>query len=140
MNLTLDILEKAIKEYRSEGTELMKRLGDKFDCDISIPEQYQKLISKSNPDIPRSGKLSERVNYAFHGGECGFHKRKTQQNVEVILSNAPTFGSLDAWFLKECMDSTDSYKKYSKDIQWLDFEPMLDELYRSGRITEIKRD
>ena len=48
-------------------------------------------------------------------------KRKTQQNIEVILCNAPEFGSLDAWFLKEYMDSTEKYKEYSKDIQWLAF-------------------
>lgn len=139
MTLTLDILERAVNEYRSEGAELMKRLGEKFGYDITVPEEFEKLVWKGNPDIPRSGKLSERVNYGFHGDACHFHKRKTQQNVEVILSNAPSFGSLDAWFVMSYLDSTADYKEYSKDIKWLDLEPMFEELYCSGRVVEVKR-
>lgn len=136
--MTLEILTKAIKDYRTEGIELMKRLGEKFGYDISAKEQFEELIWKSNPNVPRKGQLSERVNYAFHGGECHFHKKKTQQNIEVILSNSPKFGKIDAWFLKEYLDSTDEYKEISKDLDWQDLKPMLTQLYLTGEIEEIK--
>ncbi|MDW7691727.1 hypothetical protein R9C00_16720 [Flammeovirgaceae bacterium SG7u.111] len=136
--ITLDILTRAIIEYRSEGMELMNRLGKKFGYDIAVQKEYEELIWKGNTKVPRSGKLSERVNYSFHGGECGFHKRKTQQNIEVILTNPPEFGKIDAWFLKEFLDSTDDYKEMSKEIDWQELKPILQELYTNGKIKEIK--
>jgi hypothetical protein len=136
--ISLEILTKAILEYRSEGMELMSRLGKKFGYDITVQEEYEELIWKGNIKVPRSGKLSERFNYSFHGGECRFHKRKTQQNIEVILTNPPKFGKIDAWFLKKFLDSTDDYKEMSKDIDWQELKPMLEELYTSGKIKEIK--
>ncbi|QXP59016.1 DUF6896 domain-containing protein [Olleya sp. HaHaR_3_96] len=138
MRTSLEILAKAISEYRAEGTELMKRLGNKFGYDIFVNEQYEEFVTKSNPKVPRKGKLSERVNYAFHGGECHFHKKKTQQNIEVILSNPPKFGKIDAWFLKSYLDSTEEYKEYSEKLDWQDLKPMLIELYRAGFIKEVK--
>ena len=105
MKLTLEILTKAITEYRNEGMELIYGLGKKFGYDINIQVEYEEFISKSNTKVPRKGKLSERINYAFHGNECGFYNRKTQQNVEVILINPPKFGKIDAWFLKEFLDT-----------------------------------
>lgn len=132
------ILTKAIKDYRMEGIELMKRLGEKFGYDISIEKQFEELIWNGNPNVPRKGQLSERVNYTFHGGECHFHKKKTQQNIEVILSNSPMFGKIDTWFLKQYLDSTEEYKEMFKDMDWQDLKPMLKQLYRSGEIEEIK--
>lgn len=136
--LTLEILAKAILEYRNEGRQLMQRLGQKFGYDINIQKQYEELIWRGNKNIPRSGKLSERVNYSFHGGECGFHKRKTKQNIEVILSNPPKFGKIDPWFLKAYLDSTNEYKDISKKLEWQELKPMIEELYRNGEIEEIK--
>ncbi|MBD0403904.1 hypothetical protein [Flammeovirga sp. EKP202] len=138
MKLTPEILAKAITEYRNEGSELMYRLGKKFGYDINIQEEYEEFISRSNSKVPRSGKLSERVNYSFHGGECAFHKRKTQQNIEVILINPPKFGKIDTWFLKEFLDSTNEYKELSSDLDWQDLKPILLELYRTGQVEEIK--
>ena len=138
MKITLDILAKAIVEYRTEGKELMKRLGLKFGYDITIEEQYEEFIWRGNKKVPRSGKLSERVNYSFHGGECGFHKRKTQQNVEVILTNPPKFGKIDSWFLKEFLDSTDEYKEMSKELDSEELKPLIHELYGTGQVEEIK--
>ena len=135
--ISLDILAEAILAYRSDGMELMKRLGNKFGYDIAEPKEYKELIRRGNSKVPRSGKLSERVNYSFHGAECGFYNRKTKQNIEVILTNPPKFGKIDAWFLKAYLDSTDEYKTVSKKLDWLDIEPMLQELYISGRIKEI---
>lgn len=138
MKITLEILAKAILEYRAEQIELMTRLGKKFGYDITVEEEFQELIRRRNPNVPRRGKLSERVNYAFHGGECAFHKRKTQQNIEGILTNAPKFGALDAWFVKAFLDSTKEYKDASKELDWRELTPMLKELYRTGKIEEIK--
>ena len=138
MKLSLEIISKAITEYRNEGIELMYRLGKKFGYDINIQEEYEDFISRSNTKVPRSGKLSERVNYAFHGGGCGFYKRKTQQNVEVILFNPPKFGKIDAWFLKSFLDSTKEYSELTKDIDWQELKPMLNELYKTGKVEEIK--
>ncbi|MGJ8551299.1 DUF6896 domain-containing protein [Winogradskyella wichelsiae] len=136
--MTLEILTKAIKDYRTDGIELMERLSQKFGYDISMKEQYEELIWKGNSKVPRKGKLSERVNYAFHGGECHFHKKKTQQNIEVVLTNPPKFGKIDAWFLKEYLDSTKEYEQFTKDMDWQALKPMLNELYRTGIVEEIK--
>ncbi|MGS2765304.1 DUF6896 domain-containing protein [Sinomicrobium sp. M5D2P9] len=138
MKLTLEILTKAINDYRTEGIELMKRLGEKFGYDISVKQQYEELIWKGNLNVPRKGQLSERVDYAFHGGECHFHKKKTRQNIEVILSNPPIFGKLDTWFLKRYLDSTDEYKEFSKELDWQELKPLINELYRTGIIEERK--
>ncbi|MGG6231446.1 DUF6896 domain-containing protein [Tenacibaculum sp. SDUM215027] len=136
--MTLEILTKAIKDYRTEGIELMERLGRKFGYEISIKEQYEELIWKGNSKVPRKGLLSQRVNYAFHGGECHFHKKKTQQNIEVILTNPPKFGKIDAWFLKSFLDSTKEYSELTKNIDWKDLKLMVNELYKTGKIEEIK--
>lgn len=136
--MTLQILTKAIKDYRTEGVELMERLGRKFGYDISIKEQYEELIRKGNSKVPRKGQLSQRVNYAFHGGECHFHKKKTQQNIEVILTNPPKFGKIDAWFLKSFLDSTKEYSELTKNIDWKELKLMVNELYKTGKIEEIK--
>ena len=136
--MTPEILIKAIKEYRAEGAELMERLGNKFGYDISIEKQYEELIRKGNSKIPRKGQLSQRVNYAFHGGECHFHKKKTQQNIEVILTNPPKFGKIDAWFLKSFLDSTKEYSELTKSIDWKELKLIVNELYRTGKVEEIK--
>ena len=138
MKLTLDILTQVIEEYRQEGANLMKALGEKYGYDITDPDQFNELIWRSNPKVPRQGQLSKKVNYAFHGAECGFHKLKNQQNIEVILFNPPHFGKLDAWFVKEFMDSTDAYKEYSKVLNWEDLKPMFKTLYQNGVIQEVK--
>jgi hypothetical protein len=135
--ISLEILAQAITEYRVQGTELMQRLGQKYGLDITVKEQYEELISRRNPNVPRKGSVSQRVNYSFHGGECGFYNLKTQQHVEVILSNPPSFGKIEAWFLKQYLDSTETYKLFSKGIDWQDLKPMLQELYRTGRVEEI---
>ncbi|WP_281979228.1 DUF6896 domain-containing protein [Tenacibaculum mesophilum] len=136
--MTLQILTEAIKEYRREGIELMERLGKKFGYDISIKEQYEELIRKGNSKVPRKGQLSQRVNYAFHGGECHFHKKKTQQNIEVILTNPPKFGKIDSWFLKSFLDSTKEYSELTKNIDWKELKLMVNESYKTGKIEEIK--
>ena len=132
--IPLEILAKSIVDYRLEGKELMNRLGKKFGYDITIQEEYEEFIGRSNPKVPRSGKLSERVNYSFHGGGCCFHKRKTQQNIEVILSNPPEFGEIDAWFLKAFLDSTEEFKELSKETNWEDLKPMLLELSKLEKL------
>jgi len=42
--LPLEILAKAILEYRNEGRQLMERLGNNFGYDINIQKQYEELI------------------------------------------------------------------------------------------------
>lgn len=39
--ITLYILTKAIIKYRSEGMELMNRLGKKFGYDIAVQKEYE---------------------------------------------------------------------------------------------------
>jgi hypothetical protein len=135
--ISFDVLDKAIIEYRSEGMELMIRLGKKFGYDITVQQEYEELIWKSNIKVPRCGKLYEKINYSFHGGDCGFYKIKTQQTIEVKLTNPPKFGKIDAWFLKVFLDSTAEYKEISKNIDWQELKPMLEELYISGKIEKI---
>lgn len=136
--MTLDILAKAIIEYRIQGVELMQRLGQKFGLDITVKEQYEELISRRNPNVPRKGSISQRVNYYFHGGACHFFNKKTHQHVEVILTNPPKFGVIDAWFLKAYLDSTQEYKELSSRFDWQELKPIVQELYRTGKIEEIK--
>lgn len=136
--MTVEVLVKAIHEYRLEGVELMKRLGDTFGYDISVKEQCEELFWIRNPKVPRKGAISKGVNYAFHGDTCAFYKKKTQQHIEVILSNPPQFGKIDAWFLRSYLDSTKEYAELVKDINWLELKRMLGQLYRNGSIVEIK--
>ena len=138
MKLTLEILTYAIKEYRAEGMELMERLGQKYGYDITVKEEFEELIWRGNPKVFNSAALSKKVNYAFHGGACSFHKRKTQQNIEVILSNLPKFGEIDSWFLKAYLDSTKKYQELSKDMDYQELQTMLNTLYKTGEIEEIK--
>ncbi len=134
----LNILKQAIFDYRIEGKKLMFELGKKFDLDINNVDEYEKLISRSNGNIPRKGKLSERWNYYFHGGECGFYNKKHKQKVEVVLSNPPEFGHLDAWFLFSFMESTEKYKNEIKNVKWQELQTVINELYKSGQIEDVK--
>ena len=113
---------------------LMENLGRKFGLDIKINGEYEQLIWKGNPAIPRKGQLSNRWNYFFHGGECGFYDKKHQQTVQVVLSNPPEFGHIDAWFLMKYMSSTDNYKKEVEGVKWTELKPVIDELYESGEV------
>lgn len=132
-----DILKQAILEYRTAGKKLMMDLGKKFGLDITQKEDFEKLISRSNKTISRKGELSQRWNYAFHGGECLFYNKKHQQTVQVVLSNPPEFGHLDAWFLMEFMESTKPYKDVVSNFRWFDLKPAIQELYRIGEIENI---
>ena len=133
-----NIIKQAIFDYRIQGKNLMFELGKKFELDINNLEEYEKLISRSNENIPRKGKLSERWNYYFHGGECGFYNKKHKQQVEVVLSNPPEFGHIDAWFLWCFMQSTERYKNEIKNINWQELRTMIGELYKSGQIKDIE--
>ena len=133
------IIKQAIIDYRNDGKQLMEKLGKKYDLNIQIEDEYQQLISRNNIQIPRQGELSKKWNYGFHGGECGFYNKKHQQSIEVVLSNSPEFGHLDAWFLMKYMKSTPKYKDKVKKIKWLDLKPIINELYELDEIENITR-
>ena len=135
----LDLLKEAIHEYRKEGKRLMFELGRKYDLNISKIDDYERLISKSNSNVPRSGALSKRWNYYFHGSECGFYNKKHQLKVEVVLSNAPDFGHIDSWFLLTFMESKDKYKDEVKGIDWLKLKLQVDKLYQLNEIEKVDR-
>ena len=132
-----DKVLNAIHQYRKVGKDLMEQLGRKFNLDISKPDDYQKLISRNNPDIPRKGQLSNRWNYYFHGCECGFYNKKHQQRVEVVLTNPPRFGQIDSWFLLDYMKTTDNYKNELKGINWQELKLVVDKLISEGKIQKI---
>lgn len=138
IDINFDIIQEAIINYRKEGKELMFKLGEKYGLDIRIKEDYEKLILRSNKEIPRRGELSKRWNYSFHGGECGFYNKKHQKRIEVVLSNPPEFGHIDSWFLLSYMQSTEKYKSEIAGMNWQDLKPMLSELYRTGLVEEVK--
>ena len=133
-----NIIKQAIFDYRIQGKKLMFELGKKFELDINNLEEYEKLISRSNENIPRKGKLSERWNYYFHGRECGFYNKKHKQQIEVVLSNPPEFGHINAWFLHSFIESTERYKNEIKNINWQELQIIINELYKSGQIQYIE--
>lgn len=133
-----EIIEQAIIDYRYDGKTLMENLGKKYSLDIHKEADYLQLISRSNNLIPRKGELSKRWNYAFHGNECGFFNKKHQQLVEVVLTNPPKFGHIDAWFLMNYMQSTEKYKNEVKEIKWTELKPLNANLYKTGRIENIE--
>lgn len=135
--IDLNIIKQAIFDYRIDGKKLMFELGKKYSLDISKSEDYEKLISRSNEKIPRVGKLSENWNYVFHGGECGFHNNH-QKSVEVVLSNAPEFGHIDAWFLLSYMESTEKYRNEVKNMKWQELQKVIHKLYENGEVQNIE--
>jgi hypothetical protein len=132
----LNIIKQAILDYRNEGKNLMFELGNKYELNISNSEEYEKLVSTTNENIPRIGKFSESWNYVFHGCECGFHN-KTGQCVEVVLSNAPEFGHVDAWFLLSYMQSTDKYRSEVNGMDWQELQKVINKLYENGEVENI---
>jgi hypothetical protein len=134
-----DTLIQALLEYRELGKKLMYQLGQKYELDINKQEEFDVLISKSNSLIPRKGELTKKWNYSFHGSECGFYNKKYQQRVEVVLSNPPEFGHLDAWFVMAFMESTAIYKEAVKDVAWTDLKVAIQELYGTGDLINILR-
>jgi hypothetical protein len=137
-NIDKEILIRAIHEYRETGKQLMFQLGWKFELDLAKPEECMELLSRKDRIIPRKGEMTKRWNYAFHGYECGFYNKKHQQSVEVVLTNAPEFGHLDAWFVMQFMESTKAYKDAVKDIDYRDLKIAITELYKTGEIENIK--
>ena len=138
-NIELDVIKEAINDYRNDGKELMKKLAEKYGLDIENEKDYEKLIEKNNEEIPRNGELSKRWNYAFHGCECGFYNKKHKQQVEVVLSNQPKFGQIDAWFLLSYMESTEKYKKEIEGVNWQQLKPLIEKLYKTGEIEPINK-
>ena len=132
-----NIIKQAIIDYRHEGRNLMFELGNKYGLNINNSEEYEKLISRTNEDIPRKGILSKNWNYFFHGRECGF-RSKSKQSIEVVLSNAPEFGHIDAWFLLRYMESTEKYRNEVNRLQSQDLKKMIDKLYDNGEVENIK--
>ena len=137
INIHPEIVKDAIMDYRNDGKKLMFELGKKYDLDIENKEDYEKLISRGNKEIPRRGSLSKRWNYGFHGGECGFYNKKHQQQVEVVLSNSPEFGHIDSWFLLSYMKSTEEYKNEIEGVNWQELKLVIDKLYINGEIQKI---
>ncbi|MAL58536.1 MAG: hypothetical protein CMC14_00660 [Flavobacteriaceae bacterium] len=132
-----DIVKEAIYNYRKEGKELMFKLGQKYSLDINVKVDYEKLITRSNKEIPRRGELSKSWNYSFHGGECGFYNKKHQKHVEVVLSNPPEFGQINSWFLLAYMKSTEKYKNEVKGVDWQQLKLVVDKLYLKGQIEKV---
>ncbi len=136
-DINLDVFQEAIINYRQEGKELMFKLGEKYGLNIEIKEDYEKLISRSNKNIPRRGELSKRWNYSFHGQECAFYNKKDQKNVEVILSNPPEFGHIDSWFLLSYMQSIEKYKNEVAGMNWQKLKSLVNKLYMDGQIKKV---
>ncbi|MGV7106167.1 DUF6896 domain-containing protein [Flavobacterium sp. U410] len=139
IKIKLEVVKEAIIDYRNDGRVLMYKLGEKYQLDIENEQDYEKLISRNNKEIPRKGELSKRWNYAFHGCECGFYNKKNKQQVEVVLSNRPKFGHIDSWFLLAYMESTDKYKKEVEGINWQQLKPLIEKLYETGEIEYLER-
>ncbi|QCX38050.1 hypothetical protein FF125_06265 [Aureibaculum algae] len=135
--INLEIVKKAIFDYRNEGKELMFKLGEKFNLDIESSEDYERLIARNNENIPRRGELSKKWNYNFHGLECGFYNKKLQQRVEVVLKNPPEFGHIDSWFLLGYMESTGKYKKEVEGVNWQKLKLAVEELYEIGEVVKV---
>lgn len=133
-SIELHVVKEAIIDYRCDGKELMRKLAEKYGLDIANEKDYEKLIARNNDEIPRNGALSKRWNYAFHGLECGFYNKKHQQQVEVILTNYPEFGQIDAWFLLSYMKSTEKYKSEIEGTTWQQLKPLIEKLYKTGEI------
>lgn len=133
-NIDLEIIKQAIIDYRIEGKILMRKLAKKYNLNINDENDYNKLITRSNKEIPRRGQLSKRWNYAFHGSECGFYNRKHHQQVEVVLNNHPNFEHIEPWFLLSYMKSTDKYKTKIVGLDWQQLKPIIENLYKSGDI------
>lgn len=134
-----DLVKEAILDYRNEGKRLMFELGKKYGLDIENPNEYNELISKGNKDIPRKGEISKRWSYSFHGSECGFFNRKSQQRIEVVLSNPSEFGRIDSWFLLSFMESNHKYKDAVKGMDWQDLKPVVESLSQKGEIVKVDR-
>ncbi|MEP5341172.1 MAG: hypothetical protein ABJL44_15645 [Algibacter sp.] len=137
IDINLDVVKEAIHNYRKEGKELMFKLGEKYGLDIKINEDYEKLVSRSNKEIPRRGELSKRWNYGFHGGECGFYNKKHKKQVEVVLSNPPEFGHIDSWFLLSYMQSMEEYRNVIEGVNWQELKLVVDKLYMNGEIQKV---
>ena len=137
--ISQDIVKEAIINYRNDGKELMRKLAEKYGLDIEDENDYEKLIAKNNKEISRKGELSKRWNYAFHGSECGFYNKKYKQKVEVVLSNHPEFGHLDAWFLFSYMESTEKFRKYTDEIDWQQLKHYIEKLYKTGEIEFVNK-
>jgi len=137
-DVNLDVFQEAITDYRQEGKELMFKLGEKYGLDIGIKEDYEKLISRSNKNVPRRGELSKRWNYSFHGGECGFYNKKHQKQVEVVLTNSPEFGHIDSWFLLSYMQSVDKYKSEVEGMDWQNLKLVVEKLYMDDKIKKVE--
>lgn len=137
--IEIKVLIEAIADYRKEGKQLMIRLGKRYGLDISIESEYIEMITRGSKLVPRKGTISDRLNYHFHGGDCSFYNKKHQQHVTVALSNHPEFGHLDAWFLFKYLKSTKKYKDKIFDTNWLDLKPLLEKLYESGEVENIKK-
>lgn len=134
-----NFVKEAISDYRIEVKRLMFELGKKYGLDLENPNEYNELISRGNKDIPRKGEISKRWNYSFHGSECGFFNKKSQQRVEVVLSNPPEFGHIDSWFLMSFMESTQKYKDAVQGIDWQDLKSIVESLSQKGEIVNVKR-
>ena len=132
----LNIIKQAIFDYRIEGKNLMFELGKKYNLEIQKTEDYEKLISRSNDNIPRTGKLSREWKYVFHGGECGFHNK--EKSIEVVLTNAPEFGHIDSWFLLSYMRSIEKYRKEINEMDWQKLQKVINKLYESGEVENIE--
>jgi hypothetical protein len=136
-NIEIDLVKEAVVDYRNDGKELMRKLAEKHSLDIENEKDYETLISRSNEEIPRKGELSKRWNYCFHGCECGFYNKKHQQQIEVVLSNAPEFGHIDSWFLLSYMESTEKYKHGIKGVKWQELKSVIEKLYKTGKIKPV---
>jgi len=132
------LLIKAITEYRELGKRLMAQLGNKYDFDISIEEDFIALTSSDISRFPKLRALSEEWHFVFHGMECGFRNQITHQNMEVRLVHPPDFGVIEPSFLLSFLKTSKTYKSLAENQDWQSLEQILNELYQNGEIEEIK--
>ena len=135
MKINLNILEAIITEYRNAQQFLMNCLNEEYDNSNS--KDASNWINNGN--VPQKGLLKNGWDFTFHGGDCQFFNKESNQTVEVVLSNNPDFAHIDAWFLMQYIESTKKYAKLSEGLRRTDLKTLIQQLYDSNRIENIKK-
>lgn len=124
-----DAIFKCMQEFRQEANYKMAQLAFEFDFEIKYPISFPKTVYRH---YNNKGTLKGEWSFYFHGSHCRFEHLNTGQVLEVLFTQSPEFGYIDAFFFSVYINTTEKHKWLATIMSQDDIDIAIDLLVQEG--------
>lgn len=130
INTTKKLLIEAIISFEIMANELIIKLANEFELDLTQQNPFSKLIIRENNLW--KGNLKDNWAYWFHGDACEFENTSSKQFVYVKVNRNGNYATIDIYYLYKFILTTDSLSFLASKIKsekkfWEMFKQLEDE-------------